>query len=92
VPASIMDLHGLDHHASAEPSLSCSSGPALDRLSHVLLRSRRVWNVTYSSGITKMPTALAANSGENRRANIVPTDLGGSMGNNQRINSKNEST
>jgi hypothetical protein len=24
------------------------------------LRSRKVWNVTYSSGMTKMPTALAA--------------------------------
>src|SRR5262252_8566189 len=47
---------GLDHHASAERS----SGRALDRLSHVPLRSRKVWNVTYSSGMTKMPTALAA--------------------------------
>src|SRR5215469_10933722 len=29
-------------------------------------------------------------SRENRRANIVPTDLGGPMGDNQRINSENE--
>jgi hypothetical protein len=57
--AAIMDLHGFDHHASAE-FLSYSSGRALDRLSQVPLRSRRVWKVTYNNGITKMPTALAA--------------------------------
>src|SRR5262249_35559407 len=55
-PPPSWNLHGFDHHASAERS----SGRAPDRLSHVPLRSRRVWNVTYSSGITKMPTALAA--------------------------------
>src|SRR5262252_7106372 len=48
--------NGLDHHASAERS----SGRALDRLNHVPLRSRGVWNMTYSTGTTKMPIALAA--------------------------------
>jgi hypothetical protein len=40
-----------------------SIGPSvrvLARQIHAPLRSRHVWNVTYSSGITKMPTALAA--------------------------------
>jgi hypothetical protein len=46
------DLHCLDQ--------SCICRTLLDRLNHVPLRSRRVWNMTYSTGTTKMPIALAA--------------------------------
>src|SRR4029077_16796851 len=56
----MMHLHPLHHHASAGLSLGCLSGRTPDRRNHVPLRSRRVWKVTYSSGITKMPMALAA--------------------------------